>query len=68
LCGQVTGVWFLLYLSLLFGTCRDDNDDDADKLLFLSLTPVFMCVLTEQPSDQLQKQHKYKEMNITQKR
>ena len=30
LCGQVTGVWFLLYLSLLFGTCRDDYDDDDD--------------------------------------
>jgi hypothetical protein len=44
----------------LFDTCRDDYDDvDNLFLLFLSLIPVFMCVLTEQPSGQLHKQHKY---------
>jgi len=53
----------------LFGTCRDDDDDDDDDdyllllmLMFLSLNPVFMCVLTGQPSGQLQKQHKYNEI------
>jgi len=49
----------------LFGTCRDDDDDDDLLLLmlmFLSLKPAFKCVLTEQPSGQLQKQHKYKEI------
>ena len=47
-----------------------DDYDYADNvlLLFLSLYPVFMCVLTEQPSGQLQKQHKCKEIKITQKR
>jgi hypothetical protein len=50
----------------LFGTCRDDYDDDDDDnlllLMFLSLNSVFMCVITGQPSGQLQKQHKYKEI------
>ena len=48
----------------------DDYDyaDNVLLLLFLSLYPVFMCVLTEQPSGQLQKQHKCKEIKITQKR
>ena len=48
----------------MFSTCRDDYDD-ADSLLlllFLSLNPVFMCVLTEQPSGTLQKQHKSNEL------
>jgi hypothetical protein len=56
----------------LFGTWRDDDYDEADNLLLLllillSLNPVFMCMLTVQPSDQLLKQHNYKEINITQR-
>jgi len=56
-----------LYLSLFFGTCRDDYDyyyyDDINlSLLFLSLKPAFVCVLTEQPIAQLQKKHKYIEI------
>jgi hypothetical protein len=58
------GNWHLVYLclSLLFGTCRDDCDDADNLLLFLSFNPVFMYVLTAQPSGQLHKQHKYKEV------
>jgi len=72
LCGQVTGVWFRLYLSSLYVTCRDDDAaaaDDDDKLLFVSLSPVFMCVVTEQPSGQLQNtQYKVQGDNIKEKR
>jgi hypothetical protein len=46
----------------LFGTCRDVYGGGDNLLLFLSLNLVFMCVLTEQPSGQLRKQHKYNEI------
>jgi hypothetical protein len=53
----------------LFGRCCDDYDD-ADNLLlllfFLSLNPVFMSMLTEQPSGQLQKKHQYKQITSNQ--
>jgi len=56
---DVTFVWSgKLRLVLLFGTCHDDYDYAHNLLLFLlflSLNPVFLCVLTEQPSGQLQK-------------
>jgi hypothetical protein len=44
----------------LNGTCCGDNDDANNLLLFLPINRVFMCVLTEQSSGQLQKQQKYK--------
>jgi len=53
---QVTGVYFVCICLFFFGICRDDYEE-ADSLLllmFLSLNPVFMCVLIGQPTGQLE--------------